>query len=127
MQQAQHGEGGIDGKPVPQDTWGMRGALKGLAGMPKPIPAEKFKLQKHHDGIGKQLLPEEMTPFPGVPISLCIYDNMTSVDISHRDFRAHRRRACGSHGVQAAGRGAAVSASARKVRAWLDIAHADVN
>jgi hypothetical protein len=30
----QHGEDGIDGRPVPQDLWGLRGALKGAAGLP---------------------------------------------------------------------------------------------
>ena len=54
----QHGADGIDDKPVPQDLWGLRGALQGVRGMPH-VPERIDSQTARQRGISND-------PFPGL-------------------------------------------------------------
>jgi hypothetical protein len=77
----QHGADGIDDKPVPQDLWGLRGALQGARGMPH-VP-ERIETQTTR-GISND-------PFPGL-------DRGGKVERSV--FRRHVEAWCPTHRFQ---------------------------
>jgi len=64
-----HGADGIDGKPVPADHWGIRGALVDMPGMPNIkdyMPDEQlFEIDENDDQNQDHRLDPANDPFPG--------------------------------------------------------------
>ena len=64
-----HGEDGIDGKPVPADHWGIRGAFRNAPGMPKLsdfVKTDQFEMDfdpQHHGDA--PVVDDSQSPFPG--------------------------------------------------------------